>query len=125
MKLSKLFVVLAMSFATVSAFAQMPDADQLKAQADAAGKQATQDTQKAEASAHSTAESTMKKVEAKALVNLNTASAADLTKVPGIGPSRAQAIIAARPYKSLSDLKKVKGIKEGVIAQIKPYVTVK
>src|SRR5437868_1560158 len=31
-------------------------------------------------------------------ININTASQADLEKLPGIGPKRAEAIIAARPF---------------------------
>ncbi|MGL4636976.1 MAG: ComEA family DNA-binding protein [Beijerinckiaceae bacterium] len=37
------------------------------------------------------------------LVNLNTAPAAELDKLPQIGDARAQAIIAKRPYKDWAD----------------------
>jgi competence protein ComEA len=100
-----------------SALAQMPNAEALKNQAE--------QTQTSTKTLVEKTTTTVKEVEQKALVNLNTASAADLAKLPGIGPTRAQAIIAARPYNSVSDLKKVKGIKEGVIAKIKGLVTVK
>ena len=38
-----------------------------------------------------------------ALVDINTATAAELEDVPGIGPSYAKKIIANRPYASLND----------------------
>lgn len=61
----------------------------------------------------------------KALVNINTAPAADLEKVPGLTPATAKEIVANRPYVSVTDLSKVKGLKSDVIAKIKPYVTTK
>jgi DNA uptake protein ComE-like DNA-binding protein len=42
-------------------------------------------------------------------LDINTASQAELENLPGIGPSSAQRIITARPFKSADDLKKVKG----------------
>lgn len=114
-----------MSLATVAAFAQMPSADEVKAKADTAVDTGAKQAQTMETTATTTTQTTMQKVQKKALVNLNTAAPADLAKLPGIGPTRAQAIVAGRPYNSVSDLKKVKGIKEGVIAKIKDYVTVK
>src|SRR5580700_7923189 len=41
-----------------------------------------------------------------ALVDINTASLAQLEEVPGIGPTYAKEIIAARPYASLEELSK-------------------
>jgi len=116
------FAALMVTLMTVPSFAQFPNADELKAKAAAAAKA---DGGKADASAASEkAKATMAEVKQKALTNLNTASAADLAKLPGIGAARAQAIIAARPYASVEDLKKVKGIKEGVIAKLKGLVSV-
>lgn len=59
------------------------------------------------------------------LVNLNTASQEELELLPGIGPSKAKAIIKGRPYKSPEDVMKVRGIKEGIYKKIKDYITVK
>ena len=47
-------------------------------------------------------------------LNLNTATAAELCILPGIGPARARAIIEGRqnfgPYRSLEELTRVQGI---------------
>ena len=62
------------------------------------------------------------------LVNINTASIAELTSVTGIGESRAQAIIAYREknggFRSIEEIKKVDGIKDGLFSKIKDYITV-
>ncbi len=57
-------------------------------------------------------------------VNLNTASQEMLEALPEIGPVKAQAIIANRPYKKIEDIMKVKGIKEGTFGKIKDRITV-
>ena len=63
-----------------------------------------------------------------AAVNLNTATASDLDGIKGIGPSKAQAIVDYRskngPFKSLDDLKNVKGFGEKSIAKLKGELTV-
>ena len=46
-------------------------------------------------------------------LDVNTATKEELQKLPGIGDALADRIIAARPFKSADDLKKVKGIGEG------------
>lgn len=62
------------------------------------------------------------------LVNINTASLAELTTVSGIGEGRAQAIIAYREqngsFQSIEDIKKVDGIKDGLFSKIKDKITV-
>ena len=62
------------------------------------------------------------------LVNINTASVSELTGVSGIGESRAQAIIDYREkngaFKSVEEIKKVDGIKDGLVAKIKDYIKV-
>jgi len=57
-------------------------------------------------------------------INLNTASREELEALPGIGPVKAQAIIDNRPFKSVEDVMKVKGIKEGTFAEIKDRIRV-
>lgn len=56
-------------------------------------------------------------------VNLNSASAEALIALPGIGPSKAAAIIANRPYESVADLERVPGIGPKTVAQLAPLVT--
>ncbi|MDQ6679291.1 MAG: helix-hairpin-helix domain-containing protein [Acidobacteriota bacterium] len=65
-----------------------------------------------------------KKTAPSSAVDLNSASAAELTRVPGIGDATAKKIIAGRPYNSVADLKKT-GMSANQLAQITPMVTVK
>jgi competence ComEA-like helix-hairpin-helix protein len=61
-------------------------------------------------------------------VDLNTADSPTLQLVPGIGPSRAGAIIAWReehgPFESVEDLLEVPGIGPGLLESIRPWVRV-
>ena len=57
-------------------------------------------------------------------IDLNTATAAELEALPGIGPKTATSIIAGRPYSSIEDLLRVKGIGEATLAKLRPYVKV-
>jgi competence protein ComEA len=62
------------------------------------------------------------------LLNLNTASLADLDKLPGVGPVLAQRILDARDaqggFRAVSDLRKVDGIGDSRYEQLKDLVTV-
>jgi len=58
-----------------------------------------------------------------ALVDLNSASAAELKQLPGVGDATAKKIIAGRPYSSVSDLSKA-GVSSSTIGKITPLVTV-
>ena len=61
-------------------------------------------------------------------VNINTATSAELDKLPRIGPQIAQRIIDYRkehgPFKRIEDLMKVKGIGEKTFARLRDLVTV-
>jgi competence protein ComEA len=57
-------------------------------------------------------------------VDVNTASKAELEALPGVGASIADSIIAARPFKKVSDLKDVTGIGEERYKDLRPHVTV-
>jgi competence protein ComEA len=67
----------------------------------------------------------MPKQKAGEKVNINTASKEELDVLPGIGPVRAQAIIDGRPFKTIEDVMKVKGIKEVEFGKIKDMISVK
>lgn len=58
-----------------------------------------------------------------AKVDLNSASQADLEKLPGIGPATAKKIIAGRPFSSVDDLAKA-GVPKSTIQKISGLVTV-
>ncbi|MCC6499870.1 MAG: ComEA family DNA-binding protein [Anaerolineales bacterium] len=62
------------------------------------------------------------------LVNINTATQAELETLPGIGPTTAQKIIDYRdangPFSSIEDIMNVSGIGPGTFERIKDLITV-
>ncbi|TQR97268.1 ComEA family DNA-binding protein [Paenibacillus ottowii] len=60
-------------------------------------------------------------------VNINTATAADLMELPGVGAKKAEAILNYRNqhglFKRVNDLDHVKGIGAKMLAKMKPYVS--
>jgi competence protein ComEA len=56
------------------------------------------------------------------LVDINSASPEALDKLPGVGPARAKAIIAGRPYNGKDDLVQRKIIPSSVYNQIKDKI---
>lgn len=65
---------------------------------------------------------------AQAAVDLNTADAKALEKLPGIGPAKAQAIVDHRSksgsFKTIEDLKKVDGIGDKTFESLKSEISV-
>jgi competence protein ComEA len=61
------------------------------------------------------------------VVNVNTATNAQLQLLPGVGPSRAQAILEHRdrePFRRVEDLLRIRGIGRATLARLLPYVVV-
>lgn len=61
-------------------------------------------------------------------IDINTATEEELQALPGIGQTRAQAIVAYReehgPFRYVENLREVAGIGEGTLEKIMDYVTV-
>ncbi len=61
-------------------------------------------------------------------VNINTATAAELDTLPGIGPTTAQSIVDYRlengPFQAIQDIQNVPGIGSATFDRIKDYITV-
>jgi competence protein ComEC len=57
-------------------------------------------------------------------VNINTATAKELEALPAIGDKTAEKIINGRPYKSISDLEKVKGITKKSFEKFKNLISI-
>jgi len=58
------------------------------------------------------------------IVNVNTATEAELETIPGIGPFLARQIIKGRLYDRVEDLERVHGIGHYTLNKIRPYVKV-
>lgn len=60
------------------------------------------------------------------VINLNTATIEELTRLPGVGPARAQAILELRAklngFKKLDDLMRVKGIGRKTFRKLEPML---
>lgn len=63
-----------------------------------------------------------------AVVNINTASQSELETLSGIGPAKARAIVEYRKqhgqFKSVEEIKNVKGIGEGIFSKLKSEAAV-
>ena len=60
-------------------------------------------------------------------IDVNSATAAELQKLPGIGPKLSQRIVDTRTqavFKSVDELRRVPGIGPKILAKLRPYVTV-
>ena len=80
-----------------------------------------------QASAAPSAAAAAAAVEASGKVDVNTASAAELASLPGIGASKAAAIIAERekkPFATVDDLERVRGIGARTVDDLRGKVSV-
>ncbi len=61
-------------------------------------------------------------------INLNTATVSELTTLPGVGESKAEAIIAYREehngFSSIEEIMNIAGIKEGIFQRIKEKIKI-
>jgi competence protein ComEA len=55
-------------------------------------------------------------------VDINSATEKELVSLPGVGEKTAKAIVAARPFKTIDDLKNVKGIGDKTFEKLKAHV---
>ena len=74
------------------------------------------------------AEPTLAEAEASPRMNLNAASARLLTQLPGIGPKKAEAVVAYRDehgaFASVDELQRVRGIGPKTVAKLAPLLFV-
>jgi competence protein ComEA len=78
-------------------------------------------------SAVATAQAPAAPSESPGVVNINTATAEELSRLPGIGETRAQAIIAARearPFRRVQEIMRVRGIGRATFRRLSPMLTV-
>jgi competence protein ComEA len=61
-------------------------------------------------------------------ININSASAKELERLPRVGPVMAQRILSFRkehgPFQSVEDLRQIKGIGEKTLARIRDRITI-
>ena len=78
---------------------------------------------------YTTAGRTTVTIGANQLININTASSEELQKIPGVGPSTAEKIIAYRTtygkFKTIEDLINISGIGNKTLEKMKGYITVR
>ena len=79
------------------------------------------------ASAPTSARPSHAKPALRGVVNLNSADAATLELLPGIGPAKADRIVEwrrAHPFKRIEELDRVKGIGRKTVQRLKAYLAV-
>jgi DNA uptake protein ComE-like DNA-binding protein len=82
------------------------------------GSATTSETKSTKSTAKSTAPKTPQ-------IDINSASKEELMKLPGVGDATAEKIIAARPFKSKSELESKKLVSKSTYTKIKAHVIAK
>ena len=57
------------------------------------------------------------------LININSATAEELTALPGVGPAMAARIVAARPFEMIDDLRLISGVGPALLERWTPLIT--
>jgi competence protein ComEA len=61
-------------------------------------------------------------------LNLNTATAAELERLPGVGPTKARRVLEFRgahgPFRRVMDLRRVKGFGKKTVDRLAPFLTI-
>jgi competence protein ComEA len=112
-------------FVTVGSAPAAPMATAAKTSAAAKAATASPEVTKSAQSAQTKAKSAATKLAPGTKININNADQSTIEKLPEIGPVKAKAIIDGRPYNSIEDIMKVKGIKGKTFDAIKDYIVVK
>lgn len=91
--------------------------------------QSEESTEMAEGAGTATESLTGSSSNSKGKININKATASELTAIPGVGESTAQKIVAYREengkFKAIEDIKNVSGIGDSKFNNIKDYIAVK
>jgi len=112
-------------FVTVGSAPAAPVATAAKTSAAAKAATASPEVTKSAQSAQTKAKSAATKLAPGTKININNADQSTIEKLPEIGPVKAKAIIDGRPYNSIEDIMKVKGIKGKTFDAIKDYIVVR
>jgi competence protein ComEA len=55
-------------------------------------------------------------------VDINRASEPELMRLPGVNPALAARIVAARPFDDIDELRRVRGLRPGLLERLRPLV---
>jgi competence protein ComEA len=56
-------------------------------------------------------------------VDVNRATEVELARLPGVGPTLASRIVAARPFGDVDELRRVRGVRRATLERLRPLVT--